>query len=131
MHATVELTVHAVERQQQRNVPPSVVQALQTSATRYVGHRVGGVRVEYRIVRHGRTFWIAPVTAGEVATMYSKDESEIRSWARTYLLNPEQSACRLLRLASHRTPAEAVTDELASLWLGEEHRQSASGRLDA
>lgn len=129
MHTTLEFTVHAYQRSQERAVPASVVRELQTAAARFVGHKVKGQRMEYRVVRHGRAFWIAAVTPGGVATVYGRDEDDVRVWALNYLMNPEQSYNRLRRLGEHRTPDERVTDELARLWLSSDQSREGSARL--
>lgn len=121
---SLDLTEHAMQRQQERNVPHSVAEELRTTAARFTGHIVCGQRVEYRIVRHGRTFWVGVVTPGGVTTFYPHDEQSVLAWARNCLLNPEQSIGRLRRLAGHRTPEERVTDELELLWLGADRRRS-------
>ena len=120
MQPALEFSVHARQRQQERNLPSCVARALRTSAARFTGHVVRGQRIEYRVVRHDHTFWIAAVTPGGIATVYPHDLDSVRRWAQVYLLNPTQSFNRLVRLPNHRTANETVTDELAKLWLTED-----------
>lgn len=121
MQGATHLTVHAEQRRHERQVPPSVMQELGSTAARFLGHERNGRRIELRIVKHGETFWIAPTNQGVVITVYAKQSEEMRRWAHAFLVHPEQSWPRLLRLRSHRTPEEQVTDELERLWGGAEH----------
>ncbi|MBX3142259.1 MAG: hypothetical protein KF813_00775 [Trueperaceae bacterium] len=125
MHSRLEFSVHALQRRVEREAPSSVMHELQTTTVRFAGRTVKGQRIQYRIVRHGESFWIAPIVMGRAATIYASKVSEIRSWTQRHLLNPEQSLRLLLRFASHRTPNEMVTDELAAIWLAAE--QAGSG----
>lgn len=117
MQRESELTIHAGLRSWERATPASIVVELQLHGDRLVGHETNGRRVEFRVIRHGQTFWIAPVRDGCLVTIYQVAESEMLSWSRKRMHNPDQTCYRFLRLPQHVTPDEAVTQELANLWL--------------
>lgn len=112
----LRLTSHARQRSFERDVPTSVLEALQNKANEFLGRHNHLQRIPLRIVRHGDTFWIAPHMDGNIITVYAKHRMELTQWANTYLVNPDQNRHRLALLPSHRTPEEAITDELSRLW---------------
>lgn len=130
MQPTLEFSLHAWHRVDERQPPPSVVKEIQSTAKTYAGHVDRGERVVYRIVRHADRFWIAPIQKGCVTTVYSTSAAEIRNWSRRYLLNPGQAATQLLRLEGHKTPNDLVTKELEELWLAPAVSNS-QGRMQA
>ena len=112
----LQLTAHAYKRSIERDVPGSVLDALQHDAHEFLGHHPDHGRIHFRVVRNGETFWVAPHESGDITTVYAKHRSELTYWADTYLVNPDQNRHRLALLPNHRTAEEAITDELMALW---------------
>lgn len=113
---TLCLTKHADHRELERGVPSSVLEELCTTAKDFLGHHCHHRRIWLRVVRQGDIFWIAPHKDGGILTVYAKQRSDLRAWANSYLVNPDQNRHRLALLPNHCTIEEAITDELMSLW---------------
>ena len=113
---TLRLSHHALDRSCERAVPTSVLDALQRHAHEFLGRHQHHRRLKLRIVRQGDTFWVAPHDGRDIITIYAKHRRELTRWANNYLVNPDQNRHRLALIPNHRTPEEAITDELARLW---------------
>ena len=114
--ARLDLTEHALQRIQERKVPPCILMRLRTDAPHFLGRHEYRGRIRIRIVRTFAVYWIAPYSDGAIVTIYAKDAREIDNWSRRYLINPRESAPRLHRLPIHRTASEAITAELSAQW---------------
>ena len=112
----LELTAHAYQRSIERAVPSSVLDALKHHAQEFLGHHPDHGRIWIHVIRTGDTFWVAPHKGRDITTVYAKHRSELRPWADTYLVNPNQNRHRLALVPNHMTPEEAITDELSALW---------------
>lgn len=111
----IAITLHAVERATQRQVPDEILAALQ-SAPRYKVYADFGGEATAAIVRGTTQYWIQILCVNVALTVYPVTEARMGDWGWRRLRNRELLP-QILSLPRVLTKNEEVTAELSDLWI--------------